>query len=95
MKESRGGDDKWQEKHLPPEAKARFKEEVVPHIRLLLGSLEPWDLLTPEHVQKVLDLVYGVGTYQATKTDPFFNLVCRLPAPVPVLTSCLSRLKCG
>ena len=75
MKEVRGGDEKWQDKHLPADAKVRFKEEVVPRIRQLLGSLDPWEPLTPEHVQKVLDDVFGEGKYQATRNEVFFNLV--------------------
>src|ERR1700759_1648502 len=82
MKDVRGGDDKWQEKHLPADAKARFKEDVVPRVRQLLGSLDPWAALTPAHVQTVLDLVFGEGKYQAAKNEVFFNLVCRLACPV-------------
>jgi hypothetical protein len=77
MKEARGGAEKWQERHLPSDAKSQFKDDVVPRVRQLIGSLDPWVQLTPEHVQKVLNHVYGDGKYQASKNDVFFNLVCR------------------
>lgn len=75
MKEKRGGDDKWQDKHLPTDAKGPFRDEVVPRIRQLLGSLEPWTVLTPGHVQASLDNVFGHGTHTAAKDEVFFNLV--------------------
>jgi hypothetical protein len=87
MKEARGGDEKWQEKHLPADAKARFKDEVIPRVRRLLGSLEPWTLLTPEHVQEVLDDVFGEGTYQAARNEVFYNLVRHLAPSLPFFSS--------
>ena len=76
MKEARGGDEKWQEKHLPADAKVLFKDEVIPRLRHLLGTLEPWTPLTPAHVKTVLDSVFGPGKYKPAKNEVFFNLVC-------------------
>lgn len=75
MKEVRGGDEKWQDKHLPTDAKVLFKDQVVPRLRQLLGTLEPWACLTPEHVQEALDDVFEPGKYKAAKNEVFFNLV--------------------
>jgi hypothetical protein len=75
MKAARGGDEKWQEKHLPADAKIIFKDEVIPRLRYLLGTLEPWTPLTPEHVQTVIDTVFVPERYKAAKDEVFFNLV--------------------
>ncbi|KAM6491496.1 hypothetical protein JOM56_013065 [Amanita muscaria] len=74
MKEVRGGDEKWQEKHLPNGTRSLFKDEVIPRTRQLLGTLEPWTLLTPELVQPILDEVFGKGMYMAARNEVFFNL---------------------
>ncbi|KAM6491427.1 hypothetical protein JOM56_013201 [Amanita muscaria] len=74
MKEARGGDDRWKEKHLPEDSKQLFKEEVLPRIRQLLGALEPWAILTHGHVQNVLDQVFGEGKYSAVNDKVFYGL---------------------
>ena len=75
MKAARGGDEKWQDKHLPAEAKELFKDQVIPRLRQVLGTLEPWTSLTLEHVQTALDSVFKRGTYTAVKNEVFYNLV--------------------
>jgi hypothetical protein len=85
MKDVHGGDEKWQDKHLPADAKVLFKDQVVPRLRLLLGSLEPWASLTLEHVQTVLDSVFMPGKYKAAKKEVFFNLVRRPTVPIAQL----------
>ncbi|KAM6488993.1 hypothetical protein JOM56_015546 [Amanita muscaria] len=74
MKEARGGDERWKEKHLPEDSKQLFKEEVLPRIRQLLGALEPWAILTHGHVQNVLDQVFGEGKYSAVNDKVFYGL---------------------
>jgi len=75
MKDIRSGDEKWQEKHLPADAKTLFKDQVIPRLRQLLGALDPWANLTLDHVQKILDSVFGIDKYKAVKNEVFFGLV--------------------
>ncbi|KIL54640.1 hypothetical protein M378DRAFT_18705 [Amanita muscaria Koide BX008] len=54
--------------------KTMKEDEVIPRTRQLLGTLEPWTLLTPELVQPILDEVFGKRMYTAARNEVFFNL---------------------
>ncbi|KAM6489425.1 hypothetical protein JOM56_015142 [Amanita muscaria] len=61
LKESRGGADKWTEHHLPSDAKADFKDVVVP-------------LAHTKDVQEIVDEVYGAGKFHVHDDDVFVGL---------------------
>ena len=75
LKEVCGGDDKWALKHLPEEACARYTNEVVPLVRKKAGSLNPWETFTVEHVQSVINEVFGKGVYKVKSDGVWYGLV--------------------
>ncbi|KAM6496627.1 hypothetical protein JOM56_007100 [Amanita muscaria] len=74
LKESRGGADKWTEHHLPSDAKADFKDMVVPLAKKRAGNLEPWATLSTKDVQEIVDEVYGAGKFHVHDDDVFVGL---------------------
>ncbi|KAM6491820.1 hypothetical protein JOM56_012679 [Amanita muscaria] len=74
LKESRGGADKWTEQHLPPDAKAAYKDSVVPLAKKRAGNLDPWAMLSTKDVQEIVDKVYGVGKFKVHDDDVFVGL---------------------
>ena len=98
LKEVRGGDDKWALKHLPEEARIRYTNEVVPLARKKAGSLNPWDQLTAENLQTLIDKVFGKGQYRVTNDGVWQGLVRSICRPTSTLTNLiqsetLSRLQ--
>lgn len=75
LKEARGGNDKWNLGHLPKDTSITFTKEVIPLARKKAGCLEPWDNLTVEHVQEIVNKVFGPGTYQVAEDDAWYGLV--------------------
>ncbi|KAM6499936.1 hypothetical protein JOM56_005444 [Amanita muscaria] len=74
LKESRGGADKWTEHHLPSDAKADFKDVVVPLAKKRAGNLEPWVTLSTKDVQEIVDEVYGANKFHVHDDDVFVGL---------------------
>lgn len=77
LKEARGGHDKWVLGHLPQGTGITFTKEVIPLARKKAGCLDPWDNLTVQHVQEIVDKVFGSGKYEVTEDDAWYGLVCR------------------
>ncbi|KAM6489963.1 hypothetical protein JOM56_014542 [Amanita muscaria] len=77
LKESRGGADKWTEHHLPSDAKADFKDVVVPLAKKRAGNLEPWATLSTKDVQEIVDEVYGAGKFHVHDDDVFVGLLIK------------------
>ncbi|KAF8338368.1 hypothetical protein F5887DRAFT_517186 [Amanita rubescens] len=65
MKEEYVGDTHWKLKHLPGNeaTQKKFTDVLVPRARKLVGNLEPWETLKHNHIQPLLDEVYGIGVY--------------------------------
>lgn len=75
LKQVRGGADKWALSHLPSEARIKFTNNVVPLARKKAGSLDPWENLTVEHVQDIMDIVFNQGKYKVSADNVFYGLV--------------------
>ncbi|KAJ6549175.1 hypothetical protein B0H10DRAFT_2243012 [Mycena sp. CBHHK59/15] len=58
-KEQRNNAKKWALAHLPAGTDSLFTNELVPLARELLGTLPPWSSLTADHVQGLVNRVYG------------------------------------
>ncbi|KAJ7194143.1 hypothetical protein GGX14DRAFT_576630 [Mycena pura] len=74
-KAQRGDSRKWKLSHLPEGTAERFTNDVVPLMRERLGTLKPWEGLTVEQVQLIVDRVYGAGTHEVTAAGAWFGLV--------------------
>lgn len=74
LKEARGGDDNWALKHLPEQARIPYTNIVVPLARKKAGSLDPWESLTVEHIQDIVDHVFG-KQYKVTRDGVWYGLV--------------------
>lgn len=80
QKEARGGDKKWQLKHLPSrEIADTFTSVIIPCAREKAGALKPWESLSVKQVQDLVDEVYGEGKHEVTEDNVWFGLVCLLP----------------
>jgi hypothetical protein len=80
QKEARGGDKKWQLKHLPSrEIADTFTSVIIPRAREKAGALNPWGTLSVKQVQDLVDEVYGEGKHEVTEDNVWFGLVCPLP----------------
>lgn len=75
QKDARGGDKKWQLKHLPAGTADIFTKDVVPHAREKAGTLNPWNTLSVRQIQDLVDEVYGNGQYVVTEDNVWFGLV--------------------
>ena len=65
--------------HLPDKKGPQFTELVAPLVRKKVGtSLNPWDNLKVEHVQEIVDHVFGQGKYGAVEDSPWYGLVHEL-----------------
>jgi hypothetical protein len=80
QREARGGSGKkWKLEHLPKGTSEVFTNQLVPLAKSLAGSLSPWESLSKEQVQKLVDKIYGSAqfTLQDPPTDPWAPLVSR------------------
>jgi|SRR5882762_10381575 len=80
QREARGGSGKkWKLEHHPKGTSEVFTNQLVPLAKSLAGSLSPWEGLSKEQVQKVVDKVYGSAQYtvQDAPIDPWAPLVSR------------------
>ncbi|KAJ7246228.1 hypothetical protein C8J57DRAFT_1241711 [Mycena rebaudengoi] len=69
LKTLRKGRKKWTPEDLPTGTARQFKDDVVPLARDLLGlQHNPWEPLSDDQVQGILDLVYGPKKH--TTEDP-------------------------
>lgn len=78
QREARGGTGKkWKLEHLPLGTSDLFTNQLVPLAKSLAGSLSPWEGLSKEQVQKLVDNIYGSSQYtvQDAPTDPWGPLV--------------------
>ena len=75
LKEAHGGSNKWALRHLPAGTADRFSSEVVPLVCKKAGALDPWDNLTIQQVQDIIDKVYGVESYKVVEEGVWFGLV--------------------
>ena len=75
LKEARGGDNKWALKHLPEQARIPYTTFVVPLARKKAGSLDPWENLTVEQIQSIVDDVFGKEKYKVTGDGVWYGLV--------------------
>ncbi|KAJ6622611.1 hypothetical protein B0H10DRAFT_1944515 [Mycena sp. CBHHK59/15] len=57
-KDQRGNALKWTLKHPPRSTAPQFTNEIVPLARELLGTLEPWVVLTVPQMQGIVNRVY-------------------------------------
>ena len=71
----KNGAKNWLLEHLPEEARTQFMNAVVPCTWKKLSTLEPWANLTVDHVKKIVDEVFGKGTYQVKRKGPWMGLV--------------------
>ena len=72
-----GSGKKWKLKHLPKGSSDVFTKQLVPLAKSLARSLSPWEGLSREQVQKLVDKIYGSGEYmvQEAPVDPWGPLV--------------------
>ena len=72
-----GGGKKWKLEHLPKGTSNAFTNQLVPLAKSLAGSLSPWEGLSKEQVQKLVDKIYGSAQYtvQDAPMDPWGPLV--------------------
>jgi hypothetical protein len=75
LKEAHGGSNKWALKHLPTGTADCFTNDVVPLARQKAGTLDPWDNLSIQQVQDILDKVYGAKSYKVVEDGIWFGLV--------------------
>lgn len=78
QREARGGNgQKWKLEHLPNGTSEVFTNQLVPLAKSLAGSLSPWESLSKEQVQGLVDKIYGSAqhTVQDAPIDPWGPLV--------------------
>ncbi|KAG6914488.1 hypothetical protein DXG01_016962 [Tephrocybe rancida] len=75
MTELRGGSRKWNLTHLPLDTSTKFMNEVVPLAKEKVGTLAPWANLSSAELQKIIDMVYGVGAYTVQGGDVWNGLI--------------------
>lgn len=85
LKEVCGSDYKWALKHLTKEAHIQYTNEVVPLVHKKAGSLNPWDQLTAENLQTLIDEVFGKGQYRVTNDVVLQGLVRSICHPISTL----------
>jgi hypothetical protein len=81
QREARGGSGKkWKLEHLPEGTSDLFTNELVPLAKSLAGSLSPWEGLSKEQVQSIVDKIYGTAQYtvQDAPIDPWAPLVSHM-----------------
>jgi hypothetical protein len=78
QREARGGSGKkWKLEHLPQGTSEVFTNQLIPLAKSLAGSLSPWEGLSNEQVQELVDKIYGSARYtvQDAPIDPWGPLV--------------------
>jgi hypothetical protein len=78
QREARGGSGKkWKLEHLPKDTSDVFTSQLVPLAKSLAGSLSPWEGLSKDQIQELVDKIYGPAQYtvQDTPMDPWTPLV--------------------
>ena len=72
-----GSGQKWKLEHLPKGTSKAFTNQLVPLAKSLAGSLSPWEGLSKEQVQELVDKIYGSNQYtiQDAPIDPWGPLV--------------------
>ncbi|KAF8799804.1 hypothetical protein BYT27DRAFT_7221912 [Phlegmacium glaucopus] len=78
QREARGGSGKkWKLEHLPKGTSDVFTNQLVPLAKSLAGSLSPWEGLSKEQVQGLVDKIYGPAqhTVQDALIDPWGPLI--------------------
>ena len=77
MKPVEEAEKKWKLEHLPKGTSNAFTNQLVPLAKSLAGSLSPWEGLSKEQVQKLVDKIYGSAQYtvQDAPMDPWGPLV--------------------
>ena len=76
--EARGGSGKkWKLEHLPKRTSDVFTNQLIPLAKSLAGSLSPWEGLSKEQVQKLVDNIFGSAKYtvQDAPIDPWGLLI--------------------
>ena len=74
QREARGGSGKkWKLEHLPQGTSEVFTNQLVPLAKSLAGSLSPWEGLSKEQVQELVDKIYRSAWYtiQDVPIDPW------------------------
>jgi len=72
-----GNRKKWKLEHLPKRTSEVFTNQLVPLAKSLAGSPPPWESLSKEQVQGLIDKIYGSAqhTIQDAPIDPWGPLV--------------------
>ena len=72
-----GSEKKWKLEHLPKGSSDVFTKQLVSLAKSLAGSLSPWEGLSREQVQELVDKIHGSGEYTVKEAlvDPWGLLV--------------------
>ncbi|KAG6808425.1 hypothetical protein H0H92_004154 [Tricholoma furcatifolium] len=75
QKEIRGGEKKWNLKHLPSvELRDKFSNIAVALAKQKAGTLKPWAGLSVRDVQDIIDTVFGEDKYVVSSGDVWTGL---------------------
>ncbi|KAG6821710.1 hypothetical protein H0H92_001280, partial [Tricholoma furcatifolium] len=75
QKEIRGGEKKWNLKHLPSvELRDKFSDIAVALAKQKAGTLKPWAGLSVRDVQEIIDTVFGEDEYVVSSGDVWTGL---------------------
>ncbi|KAF8332229.1 hypothetical protein F5887DRAFT_1080892 [Amanita rubescens] len=78
-KNAKNGAKKWKLIHLPdsPESEYPYSSHVVPLARKKTGTLEPWEMISVDDLQVIVDQVYPEKWYKVETNNVWFGLVRR------------------
>jgi hypothetical protein len=76
-KNAKNGAKKWKLNHLPdsPASENPYSSRVVPLARKKTGTLEPWEMISVDDLQVIVDQVYPEKQYQVETGNVWFGLV--------------------
>ncbi len=76
-KNAKNGTKKWKLAHLPdhPESENPFSNHVVPLARKKTGTLDPWEMISMDDLQAIIDQVYPEKEYNVEMGNVWFGLV--------------------
>ena len=76
-KNAKNGAKKWKLAHLPdhPESETLFSNRVVPLACKKTGMLEPWEMISVDDLQAIIDEVYPEKQYNVETGNVWFGLV--------------------
>ncbi|KAG6825470.1 hypothetical protein H0H92_003616 [Tricholoma furcatifolium] len=75
QKEIRGGEKKWNLKHLPSvELRDKFSDIAIALAKQKAGTLKPWAGLSVREVQDIIDTVFGKNEYVVSSGDVWTGL---------------------